>query len=174
MKNRDAVKLGHEKAVADQLLATLQIAATFERQGDPSKNEPDVIYKLDGRTVGIEVATAYYENTDAKDAWEIAAGEKPLQAGEIRPRSGGVVGSPDETICNRIQEELDDKCGKAYAGTDETWLCINQDAALSDAKSVAECVKNLEIPPGRKFARIYLTYTAAVHEGGRYTSMQIG
>jgi len=31
--------------------------------------------------------------------WQIAAGEKPLQAGEIRPRSSGVLKNPDHMIC---------------------------------------------------------------------------
>lgn len=173
MRKRDEIKQGHEKAVADQLLEALKIIATFERNGDPDKNEPDAIYKIDGRTVGIEVATAYYEDSDAKDATQIAAGERPLEPGEIRPRSGGVLGGPDQMICERVQGELEDKCGKQYAGTDETWLCINQDAALSDAKSTEEGVKGLKVPAGHKFAKVYLTYTAPLNEGGGYTWVQI-
>lgn len=151
----------------------LESDATFERMGDPDKGEPDVIFKIEAKTIGIEVATAYYEDSDGKDAAEIAAGERPLGPGEIRPRSGGVIGSPDRTICERTQAELEDKCSKTYAGVDETWLCINQDAPLSDAASVAECVRNLKVPAKHNFARIYLTYTAPLHEDGAYTEVQI-
>ena len=173
MRKRDAIKQGHERAVADQLLDVLRISATFERNGDPDKNEPDVIYKIDGKAVGIEVATAYYENSDAQDATEIAPGERPLATAEIRARSGGILKSPDRMICARIQGELDDKCGKKYASADETWLCINQYAPLSDAKSVEVCVKTLKVAAKHEFARIYLTYTAPTHEGGGYKSVQI-
>jgi hypothetical protein len=173
MGNREETKRKHEKAVADQLLKVLTIDATFERLGNANNNEPDVIYKIGGRIVGVEVATAYYEDTDAKDEWEIAAGEKSLAPGEIRPRSRGVLGNPDQMICERVQAELDDKCAKAYAGIGETWLCINEDAPLSDAASIAECVNNLRIPAGHRFAKIYLTYTAPAHEDGQYKVVSI-
>ena len=173
MRKRDVIKQGHEKAVADQLFGALKAEATFERMGDPNKGEPDVIYKVGDKTVGIEVATAYYENSDAQDEWEIATGEDPLAPGEIRERSAGTLGNPDQIICERIQAELEDKAGKAYAGIGETWLCIEQDAALSDAESTEECVKTLRVPAAHKFARIYLTYDAPLHDGGGYKVVQI-
>ena len=173
MSNREEIKRKHERAVADHLLEALKIGTKLERFGDPKNQEPDVIYKIDGRNVGVEVATAYYENSDAKDQWEIAAGERPLAAGERRPRSAGVIANPDKLICEKVQAELNDKCGRRYAGTDEMWLCINQQAPLSDAKSVEQCVKKLKIPPGHKFTRIYLTYTAPLGEGGGYTVVKI-
>ena len=160
-------------AVADQLLMVEKINAAFERVGDANQREPDCIYKIEGRTIGIEVATAYYEDSDAQDEWEIATGERPLAAGEIRPSSGGVFENPDESICDRVKGELRDKCGRAYIGTDETWLCINLDAPLSDAESITACVKELQLPPKYGFARIYLTYTAPEHEGGEYVAIRI-
>lgn len=173
MRKREQIKQGHERAVVDELLKVEKINAAFVRIGDANKREPDCIYTIEGRTVAIEVATAYYEDTDAQDEWEIAAGERPLAAGEIRPSSAGVIGNPDQLICDRVRAELRDKCAKPYEGTDETWLCINLDAALSDAQSVAACAKELQVPPKHGFARIYLTYTAAEHEGSEYTAIRI-
>ena len=75
MSNREAAKKGHEKAVADQLLEAEKLNVTFERVGDADKKEPDAVYRTGGQTVGIEVATAYYDEADAQDEWEIATEE---------------------------------------------------------------------------------------------------
>ena len=172
MRRREAIKKGHEKAVADQLLEVLGINATFVRNGDPNQREPDVIYTIDGRTIGIEVATAYYEDSDARDEWTVAAGEREFPPEGFEPRSGGVLNGPDQMICERVQAEVNDKCGKRYTGADEFWLCIEQRAALSDAASVRECVESLTVPPGHQFARLYVTYIAPLHESGAYTAVQ--
>ena len=156
MRKRDEVKASHERAVAGKLLEALKIDATFERQGNPDRGEPDLIYRVGGKTVGIEVTTAYYEDSDGKDTAEIAANERPLRPNEIRPRSGGIIGEPDQMICKSVQEAIDKKCGKTYSGTDETWLCVEQDAPLSDSASTAECAKNLEVPQKSPFGKIYL------------------
>jgi hypothetical protein len=170
---REAVKKGHEKAVADQLMEVERIDAAFERAGDPNQKEPDVIYRIGAQTIGVEVATAYYDEADAQAEWEIATGEQPLAPDEIRATPTGIMGNPDHMICKAIQEELEDKCSKTYTGADEIWLCINMIAALSDGKSLAECVEDLEIPTEHNFARIYLTYTAPEHEGGKHTSVRV-
>lgn len=54
----DSLKEQHERAIADQLLNALQCDGKFLRRGKDD-GEPDVIYSINGRTVGVEVATAY-------------------------------------------------------------------------------------------------------------------
>ena len=173
MRTRDTIKQGHEKAVADQLLNALQIRASCATPGDPNKREPDVMYKWDRETLGIEIATAYYTDGDAEQEWTAVAHERPLPAQGFEMREEGVIGNPDQTICERIQKEIDGKCGKIYAGADELWLCIEQQAALSDAESVERCIDTLKIPPGHQFTRIYVSYLAPVHEGSKYSARKI-
>lgn len=160
MRTRDKNKQEHEKSVADELLKKLKIETKGDRHGDPEKSEPDRIYEINGKTVGIEVVTAYYTEEEAKATAEAAA-ERPIAADEIR--LGKVIGSPDDSICEKIQERLDEKCSKKYSGTDETWLCINADATLTELESLKKCFANLVVPEN-KFACIYVTVSKP--EGG--------
>ena len=160
MRLRDKNKEQHEKSVADDLLKKLGKTPVSDRSGNPDNNEPDRLYLIDKKTIGIEVVTAYYSEGEAKATAEAAA-EKPIAPGEIRP--GKVIGSPDDSICESIQENLDAKCSKKYSGTDERWLCINVDAPLTELECLKECVDNLDVPENQ-FDRIYVTVSKP--EGG--------
>lgn len=170
MRTREIIKRGHEKAVADQLFDALKIQASFEKNGDPDKREPDVLYRVGARTLGIEIATAYYENSDARDEWTLTAGERVFSPKGYEMRSGGLLKNPDDRICERVQQEIYDKCGKRYMGADEFWLCIEQRAPLSEDTSIRECVESLTVPEGHQFTRLYLTYLS---ESGTYTAIRI-
>jgi len=52
------IKRRYEQAISDALLRALSIDAVFVRPGDDDR-EPDMIYTVqDGKTLGVEVATA--------------------------------------------------------------------------------------------------------------------
>jgi hypothetical protein len=150
---RDKIKKAHERAVGDELLDSLGIKPASVAHGDPDKNEPDRLYKIDEKTVGIEVVTAYYTEVEARIAHEAA--EKPLAANEATV--GEIIGGPDDAICKSIQVNLNQKSAKKYSGTDETWLCINVDAAVTEMATIKECVAGLEVPENHPFTKIFVT-----------------
>ena len=52
MKQKE-VKEGHERAIGDQLLRALKLDGKLLRHGK-DEGDPDLIYSLEGKTVGIE------------------------------------------------------------------------------------------------------------------------
>ena len=161
MKLTKEIQIQHEKAVCENLLAALEIEFTYVRHGD-DKGEPDIIFSSsENKTLGIEVATAYFEDCDAKAEWECARGERDgFTSWEIR--KGAPIEGPDKRICERIQNELFDKCSKTYVGADELWLCIDTVTHMSSLESTEECVHNLIVPQQHCFERIYVVF----HFGG--------
>jgi hypothetical protein len=105
------LKRAQERFIGDTLLATLGFHAEFVRMGD-DQGEPDVVYRANGRTVGIEVGVAYYDRADARQEWMHARGERQMPPDGIEPRDAGPIGNPDDLICRQVQQELDDKCRK--------------------------------------------------------------
>jgi hypothetical protein len=162
MRPRDKKKLGHEEAVADELLCELKIESSDARPGNPDKQEPDRLYRIGDKTIGIEVVTAYYTQGEAMITAEAAA-EKPIAPDEIR--EGEMIVSPDDAICDVIQDCLNQKSAKTYSGTDETWLCISADATLTESAIIEACVNNLEVPD-HHFSRMFVTLRKSENEGG--------
>jgi len=74
--------------------------------------------------------------------------------------------TPDDLIYERVRGELIDKCRKRYAGADHVWLCLHEEAPLSNRASVAECAGLLHrhVPRTHGFEAIYLTYTGSMDE----------
>ena len=88
---------------------------------------------------------------------------------EIRP--GAAIGSPDDSMCDAIKECLEEKCKKAYSGADETWLCINADATITESAVIEKCVKSLKVPK-HGFTRLFVTQRKSANEGGGSTVIE--
>jgi hypothetical protein len=160
----NALQRQHEVAVCNRLLKTLDVSATFVRLGD-DHSEPDVIYSHGKGTLGIEVATAYYDDEYAKWGWSLARNM-------VERRKIGIW-NPDEKIHARIQLEIFDKCSRTYSAADKIWLCVARQAPLSgESEVVKRSVERLTIPQPHGFDRIFLHYQAT-DENGEWKSITL-
>lgn len=156
--NGHDLKKQYEWAIADELLEACGVQTEFLRYGD-DREEPDVIYRLPNEeTLGIEVATAYYEDSDAKQEWTLTRGVRPHLPDGVELRLGGPIREPDKLICERVQGELVDKCRRRYSGVVHVWLCIKRHAPLDDREAVEACIGTLTVPTKHAFDAIYVTY----------------
>lgn len=160
MKQKE-VKEGHEKAIGNQLLRALKLDGKFLRHGDDD-GEPDLLYSLGGKTVGIEVATAFYHNKQAEIESQLVLGK--LKAGRLGTPLG-VPNDQDKVILSVAQWELNDKCANRYA-SDEVWLCIDLQAPLLEISEAKQLADAITIPARHKFARIYFGFHALVDGKG--------
>ncbi len=152
---------GHEKAIANQLLRALKLDGKFLRHGEDDC-EPDLLYSLDGKTVGIEIATAFYHNEQANIESQLALGK--FKSGRFGTPLG-VPNDQDKVVLSRAQWELNDKCSKSYSG-DEVWLCIDLQAPLLEVSEAEQLADAITIPARHKFARIYLGFHALLDGKG--------
>ena len=94
------------------MLSALKLNGKFLRHGEDDC-EPDLLYSLDGQTVGIEIATAFYHNEQAQIESQLALDK--LKSGRFGTPLG-VPNDQDKVILLRAQWELNDKCSKSYSG----------------------------------------------------------
>jgi hypothetical protein len=160
------VKEGHEKAIGNQLLRALKLDGKFLRHGDDD-GEPDLLYSLGGKNVGIEIAAAFYHNRQAEIESQLALGK--LKSG----RFGTPLGVPDgedKVILSFAQWELNEECANRYAG-DEVWLCIHLQAPLLEISEAKQLADAIIIPARHKFARIYFGFHA-LEDGKGFTVLR--
>ncbi|MEP7162953.1 MAG: hypothetical protein ABI747_04320 [Candidatus Moraniibacteriota bacterium] len=100
MGSSQDLKRQHEKAVAEQLLLTLGATGiSYDHMGN-DVDEPDVLFKQGSKRVGIEVVTAYLDNSHAKHIWQLARG-KSKGGG-----SSGIIENPTEKLRIFIRRRL--------------------------------------------------------------------
>jgi len=165
-----SLKEQHERSVGRNLMQLLRCWCKFIGRGVAGV-QPDLIYSIAGRKIGIEIATAYYDNNQAKVEWELARGR--LKPGPGRSIKLGKWTAPDKLIAARVQQELDDKSSRHYSSVDAVWLCIHQEAPLADLSELSDLARALKLPPLHPFERIYLSWYAHLGEGGGFRAIVI-
>ncbi len=118
------------------------------------------------------MATAYPENGYAKKKWTLARGERKFSEQGYEWLFDNPI-YPDKLMRERIQYEINDKCGKKYAGVNESRLCIEEDNPFSDEGSVKNLLKSIKVPEKHCFSHIYLLYLVPTSEGGGYKVLKI-
>ena len=153
----------HERRTGDSLLCTLGIQGHFLKHGD-EKSEPDLLYSIAGQTVGIEVTSAYYDESHASAEWRadpvVVTAENP----EWRPYWSGECSVG--LLAAGAQRQLTRKAGKPYRGADAIWLCLHCDGAMNDVAEYEALAKSLLIPKAHVFQRLFLTVQANLLEWG--------
>jgi len=154
------LKEQHEKAVGDSFFQryNLQQGASYSfcRLGTPP--EPDLVYS-DGKAgiVGAEITSTYLNEKEAEFAWQEARGK----VGTGAVWSSGTIGSPDEKYKSQLAGAIHKKLDKTYS-LDPTWLIVDFNYPLGDAKDAAEIVRQvaLEIGSARPmpFAEIWAVW----------------
>ena len=158
------LKEDREKAIGNQLLKALKLDGKLLRHGKDGI-EPDLIYSLEGKTLGIEISTAHYDEGTASVEFKMARGE--IKPDPPRWVLLGVPNEPDKVMVSRVQRELDDKCEKHYSGVDAAWLCIEQRAHLSTVADTEKLIAAIKVP-NNEFERIYLVFNAPMNDGGGF------
>lgn len=106
--NSKQLQKQHERFVCNSLIETLNLKATFERNGNDLNHEPDTIYKVNERLLGIEVSTAYPNNVRAEQEWTRARGEReiPKQGYEWRWNEAYLENLPQIEFPNHLKDKI--------------------------------------------------------------------
>ena len=173
MAANDDIKRAHELAVAQRFVEFLRgegYAVGEPRSGDIANREPDAVFDLDGQPTGVEVACAYYDNEEARDAWSIARGH-PEQARRLQQPGedlrdtvmrSRVLKNPDEALGTALNRTLHVHAAKTYGLP--TFLVLDgfgpQHAALTTDADAPWVLGQIVVPRGTRFLAIYVSLTS--------------
>ncbi len=168
----DALKQRHELAVAERFVEFLRDQgreAADPRSGEISRREPDAVCELDGQTVGIEVACAYYDGEEARDTWSIARGhpeqsrrlQQPGESLRETVARSRVLVNPDQALGLELNRTLQVHAAKTYRLP--TYLVLDgygpQHAALTTDADAASVLGQIAAPNESPFLAIYVCLT---------------
>jgi len=147
-RGRELDSKKHEKIACQNFLELynkqLDKNIKFIKFGNPDldKGEPDCICS-DG--LNIEVATAYYDNIDAKDAWGfIDLLKKRINKDDYEkkyPDNTLCMKNPDQGLYNSINKIVIDKNKKEYEYDGKLFLLIYSRPAITDERDIEDYIK---------------------------------
>jgi len=145
------LKSAHERAAGDRFIQAYNrrrgTRFTFREQRKPPA--PDLVYATTrGRLLGVEVATAYYDEGDAKTRW-----------GPARGRDGGVWAGvdPTENLAAFVSRLLAEKCAKSYEFSGPCILVVDARPPLTDERDIKRTVlPAISVPTAAPYSEIYL------------------
>lgn len=172
MNSKQQKQQSHEKSCGDLLLNLLSEKYwTYVRHGNEI-DEPDLIYKNERNTLGIEVTVAYRNNLLAEDFWNIRSnlGKKNKYFDKLQ------VGPPEAHLIdmvNSINNRLMDKCSNTSYNIKpftKVYLCIYLFSPIFDKTDLERCFKKIQVPIESKFKNIFLLLQ---DNGGKFLYQKI-
>jgi len=133
------VKRRAERGVAESFLLAYNSVTRSAYIIDADGEAPDFICRdpESGDRLGLEIATAYYDEQTAKGLWEMIRGRSD--------RASGSVINPEATLADRLNQRLREKWKKDYGP--RCVLALHADAELTSAAEFDETVlPSLEMP----------------------------
>ncbi|MEI7603787.1 MAG: hypothetical protein WCJ19_02095 [bacterium] len=142
----------HERRICNLLLNLEKIKNIFQRYGN-DKGEPDILYSINGKLIGIEVTTIYYNNEYAKFEWMTALG-KEITLFNVNNINFNI--NYENEVYTRLRQNIKSKCSKKYIGIDESWLCLEERGPLTYYRILQHCINQIIIPRNNNFTKIFI------------------
>ncbi len=130
-----------EKYMAEQFIKRYDSSWSYLRMGNDT-GEPDVIFARADKTLGVEITTAFYEDTYR----------------EKTSATGQSYAAAEDLMCDIIHSRVEVKVAKNYTGTDTTILCVRVNDPETDDISMQLCSTHVKLPKQHSFDEIYLLH----------------
>lgn len=137
-----------EKYMAQQFVKRYDPSWKYLRMGN-DVGEPDVLFTRNGQVLGVEITTAFYEDTFR----------------ETKKFSDKQYVSPEDLMCDIIHKRVITKVAKKYHGVDTAILCVRVNDPQADDISVQLCSTHVALPAQHSFDGIYLLHK--IYNNGR-------
>lgn len=166
-----------EKAVCERFVKGEYVIPPIERKYELKvhSDAPDFILKDDkGSEIGLEVTTAYYDQSRAEGTWKRPSEKgifdsrgnflgswNPVKAGfydrdgnRVKLPINDVITEPDKCLTSFVQNQINEKCKKNYGIP--CILVIYAAAPLWDNETLEEIRNIIQVPEKNPFLEIYI------------------